>query len=259
MAVSNPSSIYPSPSGGGVIVKPGKDGLPGKSAYEIALDHGYVGSEADWLDSLIGPPGVDGNGKAGDSAYEIAKQAGFEGTKDEWLQSLQGGNGKSAYEIAKENGFEGTEEEWLESLKGLSGKSAYEIAVDNGFEGTKEEWLESLVGEGSTYVPIEGDVPLKPVTKAEYDALPEEERQSETAWLITDADPEVSTPTVPSLPNPDGITYTFGHGFKATTNEDSIHIVVNAVSDFEGDNTLPIQAVAVQTIVGNINALLTTI
>ena len=33
---------------------PGKDG---KSAYEIALDHGFVGSEEEWLDSLHGRDG----------------------------------------------------------------------------------------------------------------------------------------------------------------------------------------------------------
>ncbi len=47
------------------------------------------------------------------SAYDIAVQNGFEGTEQEWLNSLKG---KSAYEIAVQNGFEGTEQEWLASL-----------------------------------------------------------------------------------------------------------------------------------------------
>lgn len=49
----------------------------------------------------------------GDSAYEIALAHGYTGTEEEWLQSLQG---KSAYEIAVEHGYEGTEEEWIASL-----------------------------------------------------------------------------------------------------------------------------------------------
>ena len=49
----------------------------------------------------------------GDSAYEIALAHGYTGTEEEWLQSLQG---KSAYEIAVEHGYEGTEEEWLYDL-----------------------------------------------------------------------------------------------------------------------------------------------
>jgi hypothetical protein len=32
----------------------------GDSAYEIAVAHGFAGTEADWLDSLVGPPGNNG-------------------------------------------------------------------------------------------------------------------------------------------------------------------------------------------------------
>ncbi|MDD2379752.1 MAG: hypothetical protein PHE14_05700 [Aminobacterium colombiense] len=32
-------------------------GADGKSAYEIAVENGFVGSEMDWLDSLIGEQG----------------------------------------------------------------------------------------------------------------------------------------------------------------------------------------------------------
>lgn len=37
---------------------PGKDGL---SAYEIALRHGFAGTEQQWLDSLKGEPGIPGD------------------------------------------------------------------------------------------------------------------------------------------------------------------------------------------------------
>jgi len=88
----------------------------------------------------------------GKSAYDIAVENGFQGTEAEWLDSLKI-EGKSAYDIAVENGFQGTEAEWLESLKGLDGEyagqglSAYQIAIENGFEGSEAEWLESLKGE----------------------------------------------------------------------------------------------------------------
>lgn len=35
-------------------------GRPGKSAYEIAISHGFVGSESEWLESLRGPQGNPG-------------------------------------------------------------------------------------------------------------------------------------------------------------------------------------------------------
>ena len=57
-------------------------------------------------------------GPRGFSAYEVAVQNGFEGTEEEWLLSLRG---KSAYEIAVELGYEGTEEQWIASLKGEDG------------------------------------------------------------------------------------------------------------------------------------------
>lgn len=114
-------------------------GTNGKSAYEIALDNGFVGTEQEWLDSLKGAPGKDGK-----SAYELAVEKGYTGTLTEWLESLQGTDGLTAYDIAVENGFKGTEDEWLKSLVG---ESAYQIAVDNGFEGSVTEWLDSLHGK----------------------------------------------------------------------------------------------------------------
>lgn len=35
-------------------------GIPGRSAYQEAVHHGYVGTEADWLASLVGPQGERG-------------------------------------------------------------------------------------------------------------------------------------------------------------------------------------------------------
>ena len=115
--------------------QPGKDGENGKSAYELAVDNGYTGTEEEWLASLVGAKGDKGaQGEQG--------QPGKDG-KD-------GDNGKSAYELAVEKGYKGTVEEWLASLigkDGSNGKSAYELAVENGFEGDISEWLLSLVGQ----------------------------------------------------------------------------------------------------------------
>lgn len=67
--------------------------------------------------------GVDGDN--GLSAYEIARQNGFTGTEKEWLESLQfGKDGLTAYQVAVNNGFDGTEGEWLQSLDGKDGTDA---------------------------------------------------------------------------------------------------------------------------------------
>lgn len=35
------------------------EGAPGKSAYEIAVENGFVGSEKEWLESLEGDNNLD--------------------------------------------------------------------------------------------------------------------------------------------------------------------------------------------------------
>ena len=88
-------------------------GLDGKSAFEIAVEHGFVGTETEWLESLKGVDGKDGvNGKDGCDGRNGA----------DGLPGRDGIDGKSAYIIAVEHGFTGTENEWLQSLKGADGK-----------------------------------------------------------------------------------------------------------------------------------------
>lgn len=77
-----------------IQLTPGKDGENGKSAYDIAKEHGYTDTEENWLKSLHGRDGIDGksgqNGVNGLSAYEVAQKNGFSGTEQEWLDSLKG-------------------------------------------------------------------------------------------------------------------------------------------------------------------------
>lgn len=50
----------------------------GKTAFDIAVDNGFVGTEADWLKTLVG-----------ESAYQTAVRLGeFSGTESEWVQSV---------------------------------------------------------------------------------------------------------------------------------------------------------------------------
>ena len=81
----------------------GEKGTDGKSAYQIAVEQGYQGSESDWLFSLKGDKGDKGN-------------TGAKGNPGQ-----DGAGGKSAYAIAVEHGYEDSEEKWLLSLKGEKG------------------------------------------------------------------------------------------------------------------------------------------
>lgn len=95
---------------------PGGGGAAGKSAYQSALDTGFVGSEAQWIVSLMGAPGQN--------AYQLAQAQGFAGNMVQWLASLVGAQGDSAYQIAVNNGFSGTQVQWLATLKGADGDGA---------------------------------------------------------------------------------------------------------------------------------------
>jgi hypothetical protein len=43
-----------------LATKHGRDGKDGRSAYQVAVDNGFKGSESDWLKTLKGPPGPPG-------------------------------------------------------------------------------------------------------------------------------------------------------------------------------------------------------
>ena len=116
------------------IIEKGKDG---KSAFEIAIEHGFVGTEVEWLESLKGVDGKDGvNGKDGcDGRNGVDGLPGKDG-KDgadglPGRDGINGSDGKSAYIIAVEHGFTGTENEWLQSLKGADGKDGITPDMSN--------------------------------------------------------------------------------------------------------------------------------
>ena len=96
----------------------------GKSAYAIAVAHGFRGTEQEWLDSLKGLQGPQGEpGPKGDPfRYEDFTAEQLEALKGP--KGDKGEDGLSAFNIAQLNGFQGTYVEWLKSLKGKDGASA---------------------------------------------------------------------------------------------------------------------------------------
>ena len=111
-----------------LLQKISEKGKDGKSAFEIAIEHGFVGTETEWLESLKGVDGKDGvNGKNGcDGRNGVDGLPGKDGKSGAdglpGRDGIDGIDGKSAYIIAVEHGFSGTETEWLQSLKGADGR-----------------------------------------------------------------------------------------------------------------------------------------
>ena len=120
-----------------LLQKISEKGKDGKSAYEIAVEHGFVGTETEWLESLKGVDGKDGvNGKDGcDGRNGVDGLPGKDGKSGAdglpGRDGIDGTDGKSAYIIAVEHGFTGTENEWLQSLKGADGKDGITPDMSN--------------------------------------------------------------------------------------------------------------------------------
>ena len=121
----------------------GEQGAPGddgRSAYQVAVDNGFVGTEAEWLDSLNGAPGSPG---------------------------ADGDDGRSAYQVAVDNGFVGSESAWLLSLKGTDGGIADpidEAIINNDFLSRNQgsSWVESAVSSGTTPQPSYAELLERP-------------------------------------------------------------------------------------------------
>ena len=72
-------------------------GPPGKSAYEVALNDGFEGTEAEWLESLKGPTGMPGKdgipGQPGKDGYTPIKGVDYFDGADGKI----GADGKDGY------------------------------------------------------------------------------------------------------------------------------------------------------------------
>ena len=156
----------------GTTLNPEKIKKNARSAYEIAVDNGFEGTEKEWLDSLIGADGIDGkDGK--DGAPGAAGAQGAQGEKGEkgdkgndGVDGADGANGTDGVGIedveqttvSNVSGgtnvitvsmTDGTKAEFevKNGAKGSTGKSAYEYAQDGGYAGTEEEFAAKMAEE----------------------------------------------------------------------------------------------------------------
>ena len=154
----------------------GTEGPPGKSAYEIAVEEGFQGTEEEWLQSLVGPqgepgpegpPGKDGapgnQGPAGPQG-----ETGPQGPQGEpgpaGPQGPPGADGQQGPKGDKgdpgpagpqgDQGPKGDQGEpgaqghaGPQGETGPAGKSAYQYAQEGGYAGTEAEFSQKLAAE----------------------------------------------------------------------------------------------------------------
>lgn len=148
----------------------GTNGANGLSAYQVAVNNGFVGTQTEWLVSLNGTNGANGtNGSNGwtatlalqvDGERKVVAVTGWTGgTGTPPPTGYLGASGvvsniAQAVDIRGSQGAQGLQgakgdkgDTGDQGLAGLDGKSAYELAVIGGFVGTEAEWLASLKGE----------------------------------------------------------------------------------------------------------------
>lgn len=144
-----------------------QNGADGLSAYEIARNNGFSGTETEWLASLKGDRGDTGlqgirgeKGDKGDTGEQGEKgdtgDTGAKGSKGD-----TGADGKSAYDVWLEQGNSGTETDFLNSLKGEKGDKG-----DTGSASVEIEAIEEQLAELADKDTQWGN--FNPVGRAEY-------------------------------------------------------------------------------------------
>jgi len=104
----------------------GEVGPEGKSAYQVALDEGFVGTESAWVLSLKGPSGLQGPiGETGVQGVQgVAGVDGVDGNNgvdgNAGADGVDGDDGLSSYQVWLGLGNSGTQEQFIQSLKGAS-------------------------------------------------------------------------------------------------------------------------------------------
>lgn len=160
----------------GVAGTNGINGTNGLSAYQIWLNTGNTGTEAQFLTALRGatgaqgPQGIQGlqgptgltgatgsqgiagtNGTNGLSAYQIWLNAGNTGTEAQFLTALRGATGAQGPQgiqgVAGPAGSTGTAgTNGTNGVNGQDGLSAYQIWLNAGNTGTEAQFLTALRG-----------------------------------------------------------------------------------------------------------------
>ena len=135
----------------------------GKSAYLSAIEYGFVGTEQEWIASLVGadstvpgPPGETGTqGESGPAGADSTVpgppgEDGIDGVDGidgiDGNHGNDGDDGDSAYAIAVIMGFVGTEDDWLDSLVGQTGSQG--IQGETGETGSQGiQGIQGIQGE----------------------------------------------------------------------------------------------------------------
>ncbi len=93
------------------------------------------------------------------SAYDIAVENGFQGSEQDWLASIKGDEGESAYRLYCELfGYEGTEEQWLIDLR-TGALISFRVTFDLNGGQAPDGFVSSMTVRGGSFLDLK--VPTK--------------------------------------------------------------------------------------------------
>lgn len=205
------SSVPVSGGGGG----PGVPGPPGKSAYDIAVDSGFQGTKEEWLDSLRGepgepgdpgepgrdgepgPPGADGSpGPPGEAG--VSPKVSVTDIPGGHRVTITDASGPQSFDVM--DGQDGTGEGGTAGVSSFNGRTGIVNPQEGDYTAdmvgavSPEKMKTALAGKQDQLSPDESlmldgsnisvRIPNRPLSRAEYDALTEEEKQAETVYLV---------------------------------------------------------------------------
>lgn len=114
-----------------------------KSAYQVAVDNGFKGTEADWLKSLHGADGGDGKDLDIKEVYAAAQDSGYEGTFFEFLKEYL------SADIAEDNDTEIIAHNLMSVVSVYCG---FEVTTaTGGFMGSTTTTIKCSAGSGVIY------------------------------------------------------------------------------------------------------------
>ncbi|MED3799809.1 pyocin knob domain-containing protein [Lysinibacillus capsici] len=117
-------------------------GVEGKSAYEVAVENGFVGTEIEWLETLIGPPGPDGPPGPPADLTEINQKV--DDLQTEVTEHLAQSN-INAHKIGNIDGLQTALEEIADSQMTVNGKAIeyngdYNLLRKSGWYNGSQSW-----------------------------------------------------------------------------------------------------------------------
>ena len=140
--VNGVSTVYP--------VHNGVQGADGESAYQLAVDNGFVGSQSDWLASLVGAPGSKGD--TGDTGQQgpagLIPTYNYFGTADPSVHAVFGGNSEGNVNILGQS--------YQFTLSGAAAfTSAGSYACYGGVDDPSQGALTFTYQDGTHFTPLE--------------------------------------------------------------------------------------------------------